>query len=83
MPPTVESQLTYIEQLFIGSAAPGRGRVRSPSRLRASIAVGEVFKLGWGVEVLEPAELRAAVAKTARELAELHQDTRDPARRVL
>ena len=46
-------------------------------------AVGEVFKLGWGVEVLEPAELRAAVAKTARELAELHQDTCDPTRQVL
>jgi len=39
-------------------------------------AVGEVFKLGWGVEVLEPAELRAAVAKTARELAELHREIR-------
>jgi len=36
-------------------------------------AVGEVFKLGWGVEVLEPAELRAAVAKAARELAALHE----------
>ena len=78
MPPTSEPQLTYIKLLFIGSAAPWRGRVRSLSRLRASIAVGEVFKLGWGVEVLDPAELRAAVAKTARELAELHQDTRSP-----
>ena len=78
MPPTSEPQLTYIELLFIGSAAPWRGRVRSLSRLRASIAVGEVFKLGWGVEVLDPAELRATVAKTARELAELHQDTRSP-----
>ena len=36
-------------------------------------AVGEVFKLGWGVEVLEPAWLRAAVADTARELARLHE----------
>jgi len=42
-------------------------------------AVGEVFKLGWGVEVLEPAELRAAVAKTARELAELHREIRESA----
>ena len=35
-------------------------------------AVGEVFKLGWGIEVLDPAELRALVAETARELARLH-----------
>ena len=42
-------------------------------------AVGEVFKLGWGVEVLEPEELRAAVAKTARELADLHETVPDGA----
>lgn len=35
-------------------------------------ALGEVFKLGWGVEVLEPLELRATVAECAAELARLH-----------
>lgn len=37
-------------------------------------AVGEVFKLGWGVEVLEPPELRSMVAETAAALARLHSD---------
>lgn len=40
-----------------------------------SHAVGEVFKLGWGIEVLEPGWLRRAVADTARDLARLHQGT--------
>lgn len=35
-------------------------------------ALGEVFKLGWGIEVLDPPELRALVAETAVELAQLH-----------
>ena len=35
-------------------------------------ALGEVLKLGWGVEVLEPPELRALVAETAAELARVH-----------
>ena len=35
-------------------------------------ALGEVLKLGWGVEVLEPAQLRRRVAETAGELARLH-----------
>lgn len=35
-------------------------------------ALGEVLKLGWGVEVLEPAQLRRRVAEAAGELARLH-----------
>ncbi|HTJ70972.1 MAG TPA: YafY family protein [Actinospica sp.] len=35
-------------------------------------ALGEVFKLGWGIEVLDPPELRALVAETAAETARLH-----------
>jgi predicted DNA-binding transcriptional regulator YafY len=39
-------------------------------------AVGEIFKLGRGVEVLEPESLRAAVATAARDLARLHVQPR-------
>jgi predicted DNA-binding transcriptional regulator YafY len=35
-------------------------------------ALGEVFKLGWGIEVLAPERLREQVAATARQLARLH-----------
>jgi predicted DNA-binding transcriptional regulator YafY len=36
-------------------------------------ALAEVFKLGWGIEVLEPAWLREAVADTARDIARMHR----------
>ncbi len=36
-------------------------------------ALGEVFKLGWGVQVLDPPDLRAKVAEYAAELARLHR----------
>ncbi|HET9171242.1 MAG TPA: YafY family protein [Actinospica sp.] len=35
-------------------------------------AVGEVLKLGWGIEVLDPPELRAQVAEVAADLARIH-----------
>jgi predicted DNA-binding transcriptional regulator YafY len=35
-------------------------------------ALGQVFKLGWGVEVLEPPELRTAFAEAASQIAHLH-----------
>jgi len=35
-------------------------------------ALGMVFKLGWGIEVLDPPELRRMVAETALDLARLH-----------
>jgi predicted DNA-binding transcriptional regulator YafY len=35
-------------------------------------ALGEVFKLGWGIEVLEPDSLRELVAETALATARLH-----------
>jgi predicted DNA-binding transcriptional regulator YafY len=43
-------------------------------------AVGEVLKLGWGIEVLDPPELRALVAESAADLAALHGEY--PYRRI-
>ena len=66
---------TAVLDSVAASATPpdDEGRIRAVIPIESlAHAVGEVFKLGWGVEVLEPRELRVAVAKTARELAELH-----------
>jgi len=51
----------------------GQGWVRAEIPIEGTMhALGEIFKLGWGVEVLDPADLRAAVAEYAAELARLH-----------
>jgi predicted DNA-binding transcriptional regulator YafY len=64
-----------------GSATPPE---EATGWVRASIpiegvrhALGEVFKLGWGIEVLDPPELRALVAETAAQLARLHGNNSD------
>ena len=55
------------------SAPDAQGWVRAVIPVETGThALGEIFKLGWGIEVLEPAALRAQVAETARELARLH-----------
>lgn len=55
------------------SAPDEEGWVRAVIPIEAGEhALGEIFKLGWGIEVLEPAALRARVAETAGELARLH-----------
>ena len=55
------------------SAPDEYGWVRAEIPIEGTMhALGEVFKLGWGVEVLEPSELRSAVAAYAAELARLH-----------
>jgi predicted DNA-binding transcriptional regulator YafY len=57
------------------SAADDEGWVRAVIPIEAGRhALGEIFKLGWGVEVLEPAGLREQVREAARELARLHGD---------
>ncbi|WP_034271906.1 helix-turn-helix transcriptional regulator [Actinospica robiniae] len=55
------------------SAPDAQGWVRARIPIEGTMhALGEVFKLGWGVEVLDPPELRSAVARYAAELARLH-----------
>ncbi|MFJ3639344.1 helix-turn-helix transcriptional regulator [Streptomyces sp. NPDC090108] len=55
----------------------GHGRVRTVVPVESvEHAVGEVLRLGPGVEVLEPPDLRRAVANAAAELLCLHQDPR-------
>jgi predicted DNA-binding transcriptional regulator YafY len=55
------------------SAPDAQGWVRAQIPIEGTMhALGEVFKLGWGVEVLDPPELRSAVARYAAELARLH-----------
>jgi predicted DNA-binding transcriptional regulator YafY len=61
------------------SAPDASGWVRALMPIEGEThTVGEVFKLGWGVEVLEPDWLRAAVADTASELARLHGRAPEP-----
>jgi predicted DNA-binding transcriptional regulator YafY len=51
------------------SAPDAQGWVRAEVPIeRTAHVLGEVFKLGWGVEVLDPPELRAMVAEYAAEL---------------
>lgn len=55
------------------SAPDASGWIRAEMPIEGTThALGEIFKLGWGVEVLGPPELRAAVATHAAELARLH-----------
>lgn len=55
------------------SQPDAEGWVRAVIPIEAGAhALGEIFKLGWGIEVLEPAALRARVAETAQEIARLH-----------
>lgn len=63
-----------LRSIELTAGAPdAEGWVRAEMPIEGTMhALGEIFKLGWGVEVLEPAELRAAVAEYAAGLARLH-----------
>lgn len=55
------------------SAPDAEGWVRAVIPIEGGThPLGEIFKLAWGIEVLEPAALREQVATSAREIARLH-----------
>lgn len=66
---------TVLRAVAESAGAPDEsGWIRAVIPIEAGrLALGEVFKLGWGIEVLEPEWLRGAVAEAARELARLHR----------
>ncbi|MBR7836787.1 WYL domain-containing protein [Actinospica durhamensis] len=64
--------LRSVEQT--ASAPDHEGWIRAEIPVESTIhALGEVFKLGWGVEVLDPPDLRAKIAEYAADLARLHR----------
>ncbi|MFC1415636.1 helix-turn-helix transcriptional regulator [Streptacidiphilus cavernicola] len=76
MPDLFDSAVLAAVEASAG-APDARGWVRAVIPIESTAhALGEVFRLGWGVEVLAPTELRRLVARTAAEMQRLHADDR-------